>query len=523
MKTLGYGLTIMLAAFVGVLMPVVHAQPSLSSTLVFAIGGSPPTFDPLLAGSNSEVNTPSINMYNTLYQVVPGTTDVQPELATGYSVSEDGLAYTFTLRDDVNFHDGTALSADDVVYTFERMLALKTGTYRNFGNVTGAETVDASTVQVNLSKPFPGMIPALTRLYIMNSDVVSANEKDGDWGQTWLQSNEAGSGPYTLTAFQPEQQYTLDAVADYWKGWHSNYAERVVFRVIREESTRRLALQRGEVDWIRVGSADVFNEIKATEGLIAETQQTFNQLYFTFDTQQPPLDDPLVRRALSLIYDYNGHVDIIRQGFADVGRGPFPPGIPYFDESMEPSRTDLEEARRLMAEAGLPHGGFTPEMAYQGTSPEETAAMQLMQSAASQIGITIRPIAVEWTAKIELYSKPATTPGLGTIWMYPSYPDPDVYLFPLGHSSQAGQLNFARYSNERFDFLIESARSEVDPVRRQDLYREAQAIWVDDVPYMNVVLGQTLSAQRSYVSGFSASPMHAVTVFAYPMSLEGKP
>jgi peptide/nickel transport system substrate-binding protein len=501
----------------------VIAQPSTSSTLVLATEGSPPTFDPLLAGSDSRVNTPAINIYNALFQVEPGTSVVVPELATGYEVSDDGLTYTFTLRDDVDFHDGSPVTADDVVYTVERMLALGIGTYRNFGNVEGAESVDDHTVRIHLSAPFPGMIQALTRLYILNADLVRANEREGDWGQTWLQSNSAGSGPYTLVSFQPEQQFTIDAVEDYWQGWHDDFVERAIFRVIREESTRRLALQRGEVDWIRVGSADAFNDVQTIPGVVAETQPTLNQLYFAFYTDHPQLSDPRVRRALSLAYDYQGHAEIIRQGFADVARGAFPPGIPYFDESQEPATMDIEQARALMAEAGVPDGGFTLEMAYQGTSPEETSAMQLMQSGAAQLGVTVRPVAVEWPAKIELYSNPATAPGLGTIWIYPSYPDPDVFVYPLGHSSQAGQLNFAYYRNDRFDEVIEAARSEVDAERREELYLEAQELWLEDVPYMNVVVGQTLSAWRDYVHDFKASTAHALTIHVYPMRLDGKP
>jgi len=497
------------------------AQPSPDRTVVIATEGSPATFDPLLAGSDSRVNTPAINIYNTLFQVVPGTTDVVPELATGFSIGADGQSYTFTLRNDVKFHDGTPLTAADVVYTIERMLALRVGSYRNFGNVAGAAVVDDHTVRVDLSRPFPGMINALTRLYILNSALVQANTRD-DWGQTWLQSNSAGSGPYTLVSFQPEQQFTIDAVADYWQGWHENYVQRAIFRVIREESTRRLALLRKEVDWIRVGSADGFAEVQGLPTIVAESQPTLNQLYFAFYTQLPELSDARVRRALSLVYDYAGHAEIIRQGFADVARGAYPPGIPFFNTSIEASTTNIEEAKRLMAEAGYPNGGFTLEMAYQGTSPEETAAMQLMQAGAAQLGITVRPLAVEWPAKVERYSNPNTAPGIGTIWIYPSYADPDVFLFPLGHSSQAGQLNFAYYQNPRFDELVQAARSESDPAIRGELYREAQQIWVDDVPYANVVVGQTLSAWQSYVQGFAASPMHALTIHVYPMSLVGK-
>lgn len=498
-------------------------QPTAATTLVLATEGSPPTFDPLLAGSDSRVNTPAINLYNALFQVVPGTSEVEPELAESFEVADDGLSYTFTLRPGVTFHDGSELTADDVTYTIDRMLALQVGTYRNLGSVESAQAVDAHTVRVDLNAPFPGMIQALTRLYILNAEVVRANERNGDWGQTWLQNNEAGSGPYTLVSFQPEQQFTIDAYDDYFKGWHDNRVERAIFRVIKEEATRRLALERGEVDWIRVGSADSFAAVSALDGVAATSNPTLNQLYFAFNTQNEYLQDARVRQALALAYDYQGHAEVIRQGFADVAQGPLPAGIPCFDASLPSSTTDLERARALMAEAGYADGGFSLDMAYQGTSPEETAAMQLMQAGAAELGINVRPLAVEWPAKIDLFSSVDTAPALGTIWIFPGYPDPDVFLFPLAHSSQAGQLNFAFYQNADLDDLILTARSEQDAEARCELYRAAQEIWVDDVPYANVVVGQTLAAWRDYVGGYSASPSHALTEFIYPMTLEGKP
>lgn len=499
------------------------AQPTAATTLVLATEGSPPTFDPLLAGSDSRVNTPSINLYNALFQVSPGTTQVEPELAENYEIAEDGLSYTFTLRPGVLFHDGSEVTAEDVKYTIDRMLALRVGTYRNLGSIDSAEVMDTHVVRVNLTTPFPAMIQALTRLYILNASAVQANERDGDWGQTWLQNNEAGSGPYRLVSFQPEQQFTIEAFPEYFKSWHNDHVKRAIFRVIREESTRRLALARGEVDWISIGSADTYNEVRTLPEIEAVSSPTLNQLYFAFNTQHEHLSDTRIRQALALAYDYKGHAEIIRQGFADVARGPLPSGIPCFDESLPPSATDLERARTLLAEAGYPNGGFTIEMAYQGTSPEETAAMQLMQAGAGALGITVRPLAVEWPAKVDLFSEPGTAPAMGTIWIYPGYPDADVFLFPIGHSSQAGQLNFAYYRNDIFDHLIMRARSEQDAEARCDLYRQAQQIWVEDVPYANVVVGQTLSAWRNYVQGYLSSPSHALTVNVYPISLVDKP
>lgn len=494
-----------------------------SNTLVLATEGSPPTFDPLLAGSDSRVNTPAINLYNALVQVKPGTTEVQPELAESFEASDDGTSYTFNLRQGVMFHDGTELTADDIKYTIDRMLALQTGTYRNLTAVTGAEVIDDYTVRIDLEAPFPALPEALTRLYILNADLVRENEVNSDWGQQWLQDHEAGSGPYALVSFQPEQQFTIERFPDYFLGWEDDHVDRAIFRVIKEESTRRLALQRGEVDWISLGSADTYTQLADEPGIETQSNVTLNQLYFAFNTTNEYLSDPRVRRALSMAYDYQGHAEQIRQGFADVARGPIPPAIVCHDESIPPSEYNLEAARQLMAEAGYPDGGFSLQMAYQGTAPEETAAMQLMSAGAAELGITIEPLAVEWPAKIDLFSSEDTAPGIGTIWIYPGYPDPDVYLYPLSHSSQAGQLNFAYYSNPRLDELLVAGKSELDPERRCEIYREAQQIWLEDMPYANVVQGHTLAAWRDYVKGYVASPSHALTVDVYQMSLDGKP
>ena len=187
------------------------AQDDMANTVVFAVEGSPPTFDPAGAGTDSRVDTPSLNLYNALVQHKLGTAEIEPELATEWEVSEDGLSYTFTLRDDVTFHDGTPLTSADVVYTFERLMALKRGSYRNIAAVTGVEAPDEQTVVLKLDAPFPALVQALTRIYIVNSALVKANEQDGDFGETWLNDHDAGSGPYVLTSFEPEQQFTIEA------------------------------------------------------------------------------------------------------------------------------------------------------------------------------------------------------------------------------------------------------------------------------------------------------------------------
>ena len=249
--------------------------------------------------------------------------------------------------------------------------------------------------------------------------------------------------------------------------------------MIKEESTRRLALENGDANWIQVNTPETLDALSENPAFTTNTDATLNQLYLAMNFRHPILQDARVRKALSLVYDYEGHVELARNGYAAIARGVIPPGIVCFDPSVPESYMDVEEARALMAEAGYADGGFDLSMAYQGTSPEETAAMQIMQAGAAQLGITIRPMAIEWPAKVQAYSSQETAPDVGTVWMFPSLPDPDQFFGRLGASDQAGGggINFSWYSNADNDALIAAGKVELDPEARCEIYEQAQAIW----------------------------------------------
>ena len=359
---------------------------------------------------------------------------------------------------------------------------------------------------------------ALTRIYVVNSALVQANEQNGDFGETWLNDHDAGSGPYVLTSFEPEQQFTIEAFPEYWKGWDGNHVDRAIFRVIKEESARRLALENAEVDWAMIGSVETFNALVDNPDLQTFSDPTLNQLYFAFNQENEYLRDPKVREALSLVYDYNGHVEQARGGQAEVARGPFPQQFPFFDEAMQPSTMDIEAARAALAESAYPEGGFSLEMIYQGTSPEETTAVQIMQAGAAELNIQIVPVAMEWPAKVDTFSSPETAMPMATIWIFPGYPDPEQYFYPLLDSANIGNggVNFSHFSTPETDDLIEQAAQETDEAARAELYKELQEWWVTNRPYMDIVVGYALSASRTWLQGYQWSPTHSFTQNVYP-------
>lgn len=498
-------------------LPLACAPAGERTHLVLLTEGIPPTLDPV-AALDSRVDNPIINLYSALVQYTPGTTELHPDLAESYKVSEDGRRYVFTLRDDARFHDGTPVLAEDVEYTIERMLALKIGVWAYLTPVIGAEVIDPRRVAVDLQAPFPGFLGAMTRLYIANGDLIRANEFEGDFGQRWLQTHDAGAGPYRLVSFQPEQQFTVERFPEYHGGWGERHIESAVFRVIREEVARRIALVNGDADWIYLSSADTLEALADEPGIVVNRDPTLNQAYIAFNTESEHLADARVRRALALSYDYQGHFEHLMRGNAEWPYGVLPArGECASPESPRP-RTDLEAARRLIAEAGIEPGRIELTMAFEGTTGE-TPIFEILRSGAAKLGIRVNAVDIEWDAKAANYSRLETSTDIGTIWLFAPGPEAHHFLYSLAHSGQAGNggNNFAWYQNPEMDALLDAAAEELDAERRCALYRQVETLWLADMPFAVSFTMVEMSAQRDDLYGYSVSLGHPLTQNLYPM------
>ncbi|MDE0111472.1 MAG: ABC transporter substrate-binding protein, partial [Albidovulum sp.] len=211
------------------------ASPALaapSGVLVIVENETPENLDPANA-TNSTVNQLTIGIYDTLVQFTAGETAVSPRVATGWSISDDGLEYTFTLRDDVTFHDGSSLAAEDVKFTLDRLQSAAGKVLNDMGPYAGAEVIDDTTIKLSLSAPFGPFLSALSRIYIVNKGLVEQNMGD-DNARQWLAVNAAGSGPYMVKSYKPTEAVSLVAYDGYWGGWEGNHAAEVVFRYVSE-------------------------------------------------------------------------------------------------------------------------------------------------------------------------------------------------------------------------------------------------------------------------------------------------
>ncbi|MEM8662955.1 MAG: ABC transporter substrate-binding protein, partial [Pseudomonadota bacterium] len=246
-------------------------------------------------------------MYDALVKYEGTPPEVKPWLAESYSVSDDGLTYTFNLVEDATFHNGDPVTAEAVRWSFERTLALGQGPSWSLEPVLKAENIkaiDEHTVEMTLERPFSPFMSFLPWWYVMNPAVVMENAEGDDYGQAFLVDNAAGGGPYKLARVEPNNLYELERFDEYWKG-HEGELGGIVYKVVREGSVQRAGLQKGEFDIVLDLSPDEFMVASRTRGVETSTEPALTSFGIKFNTTAQFTDDVNIRKAIAHAFDYD--------------------------------------------------------------------------------------------------------------------------------------------------------------------------------------------------------------------------
>ncbi|WP_047868557.1 ABC transporter substrate-binding protein [Nocardiopsis sp. RV163] len=480
-----------------------------ADSLIIAENEPPATFDPVQA-DNSTVNEVARPAYDTLVRF--DGNELAPAVATEWTVSEDGTTIDMTLRDDVVFHDGSTLTADDVVYTLDRIKRLQIGVASFLASYETAEASGETGLTITLSEPYAPFMSALSRVYLLNADLVEENAGEDD-GQEWLSSNDAGSGPYSLTGYTPNQEATYELFADYWGGVDGQ-ARNVVFRYLAEASTQATALRQGEID-IAMDISPQDWEAMETEGFTVDRADTNVQLYALFDmTGKGETEERALREAVAHSYDYEQHLESILKGSGELARGVVPSGMPCHDAGVPQPSYDPDHARTILEEEGLEGTSLT--MTYLEATAEMEQAATLLQSNLADVGIDLTLQAITYPQYIETTSNPEDIPDLGMIYTFPAFPDADAVLYQSFHSANiGGGLNFGGYSDGEVDELVEAGQSGTDPDERCEAYTQAQNIIAEDYAAMILSNPQYVTVIGEGVSGYAYDPAHHQTVDVY--------
>jgi peptide/nickel transport system substrate-binding protein len=483
------------------------AQPA--GTLVVGLVAEPVNLDPAQV---TDLNSARVGrrVVETLVTFPEESTQLVPGLAESWTISKDGLQYTFKLRSGIKFHDGTPLTAAAVKFSIERQInpehpAAKLGKYPFanffFGNVKAVEALSDERVAFLLKEPRASFLAILTAGAASIVSPTAVMKAGPDYPL-----HPVGTGPFKFVSWDRGQRVVLEKNPSYWK--FPVKLERVIYRPIVEDQARLTELLTGTLDLIVGVPADYVSQLESG-GKVALMKQTGAHVwYLGINNQKKPFDDKRVRQALNYAVNKDAIVRDVLKGTGTPSRGPVLPNTWAADAALKAYPYDPGRAKKLLAEAGYPNGFSTtlwvPES---GSGMQAPVAMStVMQSNLKAVGVNVSLQTMEWGAFLaKLRTKEQELFALS--WMAGTE-DPDMVMYPLLHSSQwtPNGPNRALYKNEKFDDLLQQARLTTDQARRASLYKEAQRILVDDAPWVFVDHEIQIAALGKRVQGFKLHP-----------------
>lgn len=425
-----------------------------------------------------------LNLYDGLYRWQDNPPKMEPWLAESYTVSDDGLTWTFTLRKGAKFHDGSEVKAGDVVYSMERILALKKGAAALFSRMIepgASKALDDYTVQFKLTTPSAIFLSIVPEIHVVNSALVKRHEKDGDWGAAWLSSNDAGSGSFQLENFDPAVGFSATRFADHFLGWGDKYLDAIEFRTISEVNTRVLSLLKGDVH----GTGgylpqDQVKRLAEGEKTYVMEEESMRIFLFQINNQREPLNDVHVRRAISYSFDYDGFIKDILSGSAERNPVPIPNTMWGVPEGIEGYTYDLQKAKAELAKAQRKPDRPIEISFLTGFSQTEQAAV-LMQNGMRQAGFETTVTNHPWPVMVNKMAKPETSPDMVVYWISTYYADPNNWIGEMFNSKLWGTFKSSSfYKNPKVDELLDKALANTDRAVREAAYKEAARIVFDE-------------------------------------------
>jgi peptide/nickel transport system substrate-binding protein len=358
--------------------------------------------------------------------------------------------------------------------------------------------------------------------YIMNPKEVMAHDKDGDMGQEWMKDADAGSGPFKKKRWEHGVLYELEAVSDYWRGWENpKHIDGYIFKLIREASSQRIAIQKGECDIVEGISPEDYAIVEKMQGIYATNDPGLTTFGVKMNNQKGYTKDINIRKAICYAFDYDSLISIYN-GNAILEDSPFPAGLKgYVSLKDKMYRQDLKKAKEYMAKAGHPDGGFELEYVYvQGLEEERKIGLVLIDNL-GKLGIKVKPVPLAWPNMVARGSKVETSPDMTAVFTTPVFNDPDVVAYQYHKNSWGKYYGTEFYNNAEVWDLIDKARVIADFDERMTYYVKIQNMILDDAPEIFGMQYNRRWAFRDYVKGFVFCPMRFTgEIDMYPIYIE---
>lgn len=459
-----------------------------------------------------------LNTYDGLYRYIGNPPELSPWLATGHTVSEDGLTWQFTLNEGVTFHDGSPLTAADVVYSFQRLLTLGQGPSGALAPVLKPENVtavDELTVQFVLDRAYAPFLATIPLVSVVNEELVRANEVDGDWGSAWLSSNAAGSGAYSLDAstYNPQEIVDLMRNEDHFYGWDDNADPIDIVRAhaVQETSTRVLALIRGDIHATDgYLPTDQVERVEAAEGVRVAEDESMRIMIIRMNNTRPPFDNLNFRKCVSHAFQYEGFIDIVLNGMVARNVGPLPQNLWGVPDNAAGYEYDPQKAQEF-CDAARAEGAPLDrplEIHIQSALDQTTQSAQLLQQGLADVGVEVELVASTWANLTSQAGTAETTPDMWVHWVSTYFVDPENWIGQMYDSDFHGTWKASSwYSNDEVDSLLRKARTETDQDVRAGAYKAAYTQIVEDAADVWIYNTVSLRGLSDRVEGYKFSPV----------------
>ena len=484
-----------------------NTAPKPNDTLIYAQGAEPRGLDPALVDDGESAKVMS-NIYEGLLKYNKDSTKVEASLAKSWDISPDGLSYTFHLQQGVKFQDGTDFNAAAVKVNIDRQLPPQVTAdmaYASFvyGSVKNVEVVDTNTVKVNLTSP---STPFLSNLaMIMAAPMISPKALTDNKNN--VNQAPSGTGPYKFVKWEKDQNIVLVRNDEYWGT--KALTKNVIFKFIKDNSARVVALNNGEADMIDGIDATVVKQITDAGDKIFQAPG-MNINYMAYNTSRKPFNDQKLRMAVSQAINVPELVKSLYQGYSEPANSVLPTFMEGYDKSIAQVAYDPAAAAKTLIDAGLTSVHM---ITYTNPRPYNAATGQVLAEAIqgylSKAGVTVKIDSYDWTtykAKVKAGDYDLAFYG----WIGDNG-DPDNFMYLL--SVEDPSMNIALYKNAEFNKLIVKGVETKAGAERNAIYTQLEKVAATDAAWLPISHAQTLCAYKSNVENFYFH-MTGITPFA---------
>lgn len=479
---------------------------SKKDELVIAVNENFITMDPHNTGDTNSGSAQSSMLEGLLG--FDGEGKIIPLLAEDYSVSDDGLDYTFKLRNGVEFHDGTAFNAEAVKTNYERIMNDKNLRLnsRGFNLITKIDILDDYQIKITLKEPYSGMLTRFVSAKILSPKLISENSGD-------IAKKPVGTGPFRFVEWVQGDHLTVERFDDYWE--KGDRVKKITYKPVPENGSRVAMLKTGEAGVIYPLPQQNYKELESNKDVVINKVPSTIARYVSINTMKKPFNDVRVRQAMNYAVDKNAFINVVNSGYGLPLDSIIPSKTLYYSK-QELYEQNIEKAKELLKEAGYADG-FKAEI-WGNTNSDTMKGMQFIQQQLKPIGIDVEIKSMEeGTLSDEIYG--AQTPEDAKVQMWyvswSSYAsDVTNATKPLFHSGSfpPGGANTAYYKNTDVDKWMDQANATGDSTKQAELYKNIQSTIYQEAPWIFLGVDEILASTRANVEGVRIDPTGGINV-----------